>query len=130
MRFGLSADERIKSRKDFELVFSAGKTVISGNKKIRARFTVEESEKPVVKIAPAVNKKFGIAVWRNRVKRLLKESYRLNKEILAEISSRKNITIKIVFFPHGINEKNNKNLKLNDIMPGVIDAMIKIKKSI
>ena len=79
-----------------------------------------------VKIAPVVGKKLGNAVWRNRVKRLIKESYRLNKEILTEVSLRKSVLLKIIFSPNMLNEKENKILSYNEIMPHVVDIMTKI----
>ena len=97
-RYSLSANERIKSRKDFELIYSAGKSLHSADKKVKAIYIISpEEKKPGAKIASVVSKKVGIAVWRNRVKRLIKESYRLNKEILTGFCLQKNVLIKIVF---------------------------------
>ena len=127
-RYGLSSKERIKSRKDFEKIFSSGSTIYSSNKLIKAVYIVEkEDSNKGVRIAVAVGKRLGIAVWRNRIKRLIKESYRLNKEILLEICSKKNILLKIVFSPNFLNEKNNKNIVLTDLMPSVVDLMIKLR---
>jgi ribonuclease P protein component len=127
-RYGLSSKERIKSRKDFEKIFSSGSTIYSSSKLIKAVYIVEkEDSNKGVRIAVAVGKRLGIAVWRNRIKRLIKESYRLNKEILLEICSKKNILLKIVFSPNFLNEKNNKNIVLTDLMPSVVDLMIKLR---
>ena len=127
-RFGLSSEERIKSRKDFQKIYSSGKIFFSNQKIIKALFIIEENSKlPGVKIAAAVFKKAGSAVWRNRLKRLIRESYRLNKEILLGSAQEKKLLLKIVFSPNLLYQKKNKNLKLKTIMPEVVDIMLKIK---
>jgi len=131
-QFGLSSLERIKRKKDFELVYSSGRTVISQKKKLKAIFLFCELENPVIpaKFACAVSKKSGKAVWRNRVKRVLRESFRLNKEILAGFCSGSNLSLMVVFSPYFLNEKMNRIVSLNDLMPEVIDIMNKIKASV
>ena len=127
-RFGLSSEERIKSRKDFQQIYSSGKIFFSNHKNIKALFIIEENSKlPGVKIAAAVFKKAGNAVWRNRLKRLIKESYRLNKEIILSSAQEKKLLLKIIFSPNLLYQKKNKNLKLKIIMPEVVDIMQKIK---
>ena len=126
-RFSLSSHERIKKRKDFELIFSTGRFVYSSGKVLRAHYLIKkESDESGVRIAPVVGKKLGNAVWRNKVKRLIKESYRLNKEILTEISLRKSVLLKIVFSPNTLNQEKNKILSYKEITPHVVDIMTKI----
>ena len=130
-RFGLSAIERIKSRKDFVEIFSNGKTVFSTERKIKATYLIfNKSDKTGVVISAAVFKKTGRAVWRNRVKRLIKEAYRLHKNILKETVVEKSLLLKVVFSPNTLNEKKNKRLYLSDIMPGVKEIMLKLKDRI
>jgi ribonuclease P protein component len=125
--FSLSSKERIKKRNDFELIFSSGKVVYSSGKVFRAHYLAEQNaEDSGIKIAPVVSKKLGNAVWRNKVKRLIKESYRLNKEILTQISLRKNVLLKIVFSPNTLSENKNKILSYNNIMPHIFEIMTKI----
>lgn len=127
-QFGLSSTERIKSKKEFDSVYSSGETLFSSNQKLKAVFLIErETEQAVLKAAFAVSRKAGIAVWRNRVKRLCRESFRLNKHILKSVVDEKNFSVKIVFSPLSINERKNKTLSLEDIMPAVVDLMNKIK---
>jgi ribonuclease P protein component len=127
-QFGLSSTERIKSKKEFDSVYSSGETLFSSNQKLKAVFLIErETEQAVLKAAFAVSRKAGIAVWRNRVKRLCRESFRLNKHILNSIVDEKNISVKIVFSPFTINQRKNKVIFLEDIMPAVIDLLNKIK---
>ncbi len=127
-QFGLSNQERIKSKKDFDSVYSSGEILFSSNQKLKAVFLIErETEQAVLKAAFVVSRKAGIAVWRNRVKRLFRESFRLNKAILTTDVEEKRIRLKIVFSPNSINERRNKRISLKQIMPDVVDLMNKIK---
>jgi len=129
-KFGLSRNERIKSKKDFEKIFSEGETLFSSDKKIRALYILDHiPESAGIKIAAAVSKRNGTAVWRNRIKRLLKESFRLNKEILNKICIEKNITIKVVF-AFILTSKEMKTVGLKDVMPGVVEVMQKLQKKL
>ena len=126
-RFGLSANERIKSRKDFEEIFLNGKTVFSSDRKVKATYLIANKSKIAgVMISAAVFKKAGKAVWRNRAKRLIKESYRLNKKTLKEAVIEKGMLLKLVFSPNALNEKNKKRLYLADFMPGIKEIMLKL----
>ncbi len=127
-RFGLSRDERIKSRKDFENIYSVGRSLISVDKKIKLFYLLEkQSEQPGVKIAVAVGKKFGTAVWRNRFKRIIKNSFRLNKASLLNLCLHKKYLLKLVFSPLQINEKNNKKIYQGDVLSGVLEVLRKIE---
>jgi ribonuclease P protein component len=127
-QFGLSNRERIKSKKEFDSVYSSGEILFSSNQKLKAVFLIErETEQAVLKAAFAVSRRAGIAVWRNRVKRLFRESFRLNKQILKALVEEKHISLKIVFSPNHINERRNKKILLEEIMPDIVDLMNKIK---
>ncbi len=127
-QFGLSNQERIKSKKDFDSVYSSGEILFSSSQKLKAVFLIErEAEQAVIKAAFAVSRKAGIAVWRNRVKRLFRESFRLNKSILQKEVEEKKISLRIVFSPNLINERRNKKICLENILPDVVDLMNKIK---
>lgn len=127
-QFGLSSKERIKSKNEFDLVYSAGEILFSSSQKFKAVFFIQkESETSGIKTAFAVSRKSGIAVWRNRIKRLLRESYRLNKkEICSEVKLKK-MRVFIVFSPNTINQKNSRKIFLKEVMPEVIDLMNRIK---
>ena len=126
-RFGLSADERIKSRKDFEEIFLNGKTVYSSDKKVKATYLiVNKSNKAGVMISAAAFKKAGKAVWRNRARRLIKEAYRLNKTTIKETACEKGLLLKLVFSPYALNEKKNKKLYFADFLPGIKEIMLKL----
>jgi ribonuclease P protein component len=130
-KFGFSAREKIKSRKDFEEIFSKGTTLISSSKKIKAVYIIDQySNEPGIKTAFAINRKSGNAVWRNRIKRLLREAFRSNKHILIKKAENFSIFIRIIFSPYSINMRKNKNIYLSDIMPDVIDIMSRISMNV
>ena len=127
---GLSEKERIKSKKEFEIVYSAGKTIISPNRTLKAvMYSYENFDEPSVKVGFAVHKKAGKAFWRNRIKRLLRTAYRLNKKLITEIAVSKQKTVLVVFSLVKINQRNYNKIKLDDLQPDVID-LIKLIKNI
>lgn len=124
---GFSKSERIKSKNDFENVYSFGKIIHSADKKFKATyFFCTTTERGLIKAAFAVHKRAGKAVWRNRVKRLLRESFRLNKHFMYDSLNLSERKLFIVFSPSTINERNTSKIKLNDVMPAVIDLMNKL----
>ncbi|MFZ5948291.1 MAG: ribonuclease P protein component [Stygiobacter sp.] len=130
-QFGLSKKERIKSKKDFDFVFSNGEYIFSPNKTFKAVFCIKkETEEAVLQAAFAVSKKSGIAVWRNRVKRLMRESFRLNKNILLPLIVDKKALVQIIFSSNSISFKSNKKIFLKDVMPQIVDIMNQIKEKI
>ena len=127
-QFGLSSKERIKSKNEFDLVYSAGEILFSSSQKFKAVFFIQkESETSGIKTAFAVSIKSGIAVWRNRIKRLLRESYRLNKKAVYSEVELKKLRVFIVFSPNTINQKNSRKILLKEVMPEVIDLMNRVK---
>ncbi len=127
-QFGLSAKERIKSKNEFDLVYSAGEILFSSSQKLKAVFFIhKESETSGIKAAFAVSRKSGNAVWRNRVKRLFRESFRQNKQELKELVELKNVSLLIVFSPNMINQTNRKKIFLKEVLPEVVDLMNQVK---
>lgn len=127
-QFGLSAKERIKSKNEFDLVYSAGEIVFSSSQKFKAVFFIQrESETSGIKAAFAVSRKSGNAVWRNRVKRLFRESFRQNKTELKELVELNRVSLLIVFSPNMVNQKNRRKIFLKEILPEIVDLMNQIK---
>jgi len=128
--FSLTRNERVKKKRDFEKVYSSAKVLFSSDRLIKVHFLCVDSNLSGVKIAAAVSKKVGNAVWRNRVKRLVKETYRLNKTPLLEKVLNKNIQLLLVFSPNRLSESNKKKIYLSDVSPGVVELMNKIIQQI
>ncbi len=125
-RFGLSKHERIKRKNEFSRVYESGKIIYSNSRKLKAIFYLGKSESKNVKVAFGISKRAGNAVWRNRLRRLLKESYRLNKGILSDC----NRSLWIVFSPNIFNKKENPKLFLRDVKLDMIDLLQKLRDNI
>lgn len=66
---------RMKSKKSFQLVYAKGRTVVDA----MSVFYILPQEDDNVQIGLAVGKKLGCAVIRNRVKRLMREVFRIHQ---------------------------------------------------
>ena len=124
--FSISKKEIINTKNEFDQVFNSGKTIYSNSRKLKAIFYINKNAgSEGFKVAFAVHTKAGSAVWRNRVKRLLRESFRLNKGVLS--ASLKNVFLLVVFSLNTINQRNHIKIKLSDIVSDVIELMNKIR---
>ena len=124
--FSLTCNERVKKKRDFEKIYNFANVLFSSDRLIKVHFLCVDSNASGIKIAAAVSKKAGKAVWRNRVKRLIKESYRLNKKPLLEKVLEKKLQLLLVFAPNRLSEASNKKTCLQDVSPGVVELMNKI----
>ncbi|MEA1786589.1 ribonuclease P protein component [Arenibacter sp. GZD96] len=75
-------EEKLKSKKGIELLFSEGKSISSFPLKLIYIPTTTPQKAPVQTGVAVSKKRFKSAVTRNRIKRLLRESYRLHKHII------------------------------------------------
>ena len=128
--FSLARNERVKKKSDFEKIYSSAKVLFSSDRLIKVHFLFVDNGTPGIKIAAAVSKKSGKAVWRNRLKRLIKESYRINKNPLLEKVLNKSTQLLLVFSPNRLSEVSNKKIYLKDVSSGVVELMNKIIQQI
>ena len=95
--FGLSKQFRLKSRKQIDLLFTEGKSLNVFPLRVSYQFTTSD-EKSSVQAGFTVSKRhFKKAVDRNRIKRLMREAYRLQKNDLLELMRVKEKT-GLIFF--------------------------------
>lgn len=81
-------NERLKSRKTIDLLFSGGKTV--AQYPLRLVYAEVPDQEESLRIGVSVSKKhFKRAVDRNYYKRVLRESFRHNKPLLPQQNTRK-----------------------------------------
>ena len=96
----MAFDYRLKKEKDFNLVFKKGKRLFSSS------LTMIYFPSKEIKVGFAVSKKHGGSVVRNRIKRLLRESFRSFTPQLGK-------NFFFVFIPKVQNEYSLKNFKDN-----------------
>ena len=93
---GLPKYERICKENDIETLFGKGKSLSVYPFRVVFQFWRDESRPPTCRLLVSVSKKrFHHAFKRNRVKRLIRESWRKNKAPLYEICQRDNISVDV-----------------------------------
>lgn len=93
----MSKSERLYMQKRIDALFASGQSFIAYP--LRVVFSVRDlnTEEPVSIMVSVSKRKFKRAVKRNRVKRLVREAYRLNKEAFLSISEEQNKSIDVAF---------------------------------
>lgn len=80
--FKYPKEEKLKKENEITLLFAKGKWRSCGNLRIIILKNHPDLQNENVKLGVSVSKRyFKKAVYRNRVKRLLRECYRLNKDL-------------------------------------------------
>lgn len=82
VEFKFPKEQRLKSKKLIELLFSNGKSITVFPLKLIYLKTPLPAKVPLQVAVIAPKKHFKSAVKRNRIKRLLREAYRLNKAFI------------------------------------------------
>ena len=93
---GFPKYERICKENDIELLFDKGKGVSTYPYRMIYRFYRDEGRPVTCRLLVSVSKKrFHHAFKRNRVKRLIRESWRKNKAEVYEICQKDNISVDV-----------------------------------
>jgi len=92
--FKYPKDEKLKKDNEITLLFAKGKWRSCGNLRIIILKNHPDLHTENVKLGVSVSKRyFKKAVYRNRIKRLLRECYRLNKDLFKESFGEKTIAM-------------------------------------
>jgi ribonuclease P protein component len=78
-------------------LYASGKAFIVYPFRVVYAIVPEQQDVPVKVLVSAPKKRFKHAVDRNRLKRLMRESYRLNKIILVDVAAEKNLKLQLAF---------------------------------
>ena len=102
-RFTLGKNERLKSRKQIEQLFTDGKNFSLSPFRIYYRLMpiITDAQSNLQFGAGVSGKNFKRAVDRNRVKRLTREAYRVQKIQLQEILKQKGVQLNLFFIYTG-----------------------------
>lgn len=95
-RFGFGRKEKLKSRKQIEELFLNGKNFSVFPLRVTYQFL--PSGEPLVQVGVTAGKKhFKRAVDRNRIKRLIREAYRLGKQDLLQKAAERKQSASLFF---------------------------------
>ena len=121
--FSYNKFEKLKSRKQIELLFAQGKSISSFPVKV-FYLPVEHTPEHPVQVGVGVSaRNFKKAVDRNTIKRRMREAYRLHKLPLHEylMAEQKSVTVFILW----IDKQLPTTSALQDLMPVVLEKLIK-----
>jgi ribonuclease P protein component len=122
----LGKEERLKKRKVLESLFKDGKKISSGWMRIVWMESEESSDKFPLQVAFSVSKRyFKRAVDRNKLKRLMRETYRKNKEHIYSFLNENNLKCALVF----IYNKKEPESYLN-VEEKINQSLIRLEESI
>lgn len=120
--------EKIKNKNELEKIYKFGKTIFSSDRKLKANYLfTAQANQPIVNYAVAVSSKNGNSVWRNRFKRLVRESIEAEKFRISEIILIGDSNLSVIISPGAINQSNREKIFLQDIKPSVLELLVKIK---
>ena len=102
--FTLGRNERLKSRKQIEQLFNSGQRFVSPPFRVFYSFQAGRqtaSAHPLQAGFGASSRNFKTAVARNRIKRLAREAYRVQKKTLQDQLKEQNRTLSVFFIYTG-----------------------------
>lgn len=97
IQFTFKKNERITGKKRVEILFENGQSFIAYPLRVIFRTLPDKSESQVSVLISVPKKKVKLSVNRNKIKRLIREAYRLNKHKLNQIKENVGIDIAFVF---------------------------------
>lgn len=121
--FTYNKTEKLKSKKELDNLFANGKSFLVFPLKVFYSISDKLSEDNINLGVGVSKRNFKNAAERNRVKRLLREAYRLNKTNLHRTITNKQLSFFILFIDKTMPEKRNI---IDDKMIKVLDKLNKI----
>jgi len=125
MNQGLARAERLKSRKQISQLFSKNNSTFSYPFKL-VFSTPEPQNQAAVQLLISVSKRtFKLAVDRNRMKRLIRETYRKHKTPLTDLLNKREQSIRL-----GVLFVGKELMDYQQVEKGMIKALKKLEKEI
>jgi ribonuclease P protein component len=116
--------EKLKSRKLIEQVFSGGKAITAHPLRLIYQIPAEQMDVSLKVGVTVSSRNFKKAVDRNRIKRLMREAYRLNKTGISDHTSKTGLqlTLFIIYTDRTLPDFNTINDKMKVILTKLIKA--------
>lgn len=125
--YTFSKKERLNSKIDIQRLFKHGESFFSYPFKVYYHIDIAEANKAHAAVLFSVGKKqFKLAVDRNRVKRLCRESYRLNKQELINCLQTKETRLEVAFIYVGKSLPDFSDLESK--MKKILSQLVLIEK--
>lgn len=125
MKATFNKKERLKSKKEIELLFSEGKSISKYPVRLVYRKSTFEENIKIRTGVSASKRNFKKAVDRNCIKRLMRESYRKNKYIVPNTTHQ--FTFMFLFLGKEIPEYSLIESKIKGILQKFVEQEIKSK---
>lgn len=122
--FKFGKQEKLKSRKLIDQLFAEGKNISASPLRLVYIKPAVEMDATVKTGVSVSSRNFKKAVDRNRIKRLLREAYRLNKEALLQHlhSTQQQLAVFIIYTDRSLPEFSVINQKMQVILYKLIKA--------
>ena len=120
MEFTLNKNEKLKSKKLIERLFTDGISVSNFPLKLIFLEVDHDGIYPIKAGVSVSKRKFKSAVKRNRIKRLIREAYRKNKHVIYE-----NCTHKYIFMFLYIDENEQNYVFIEEKMINLLQKFLK-----
>ncbi len=118
---GLPKTEILRGRRKFQQLFEQDAVTLHA-RKVQLRFKIYTDAEKECLMGFIVKKKLGAAVKRNRIRRRLKEAYRLNRHGFPELVQSLNISF------HGVLMAKTIDLDFNQAQQNVIELLDKARR--
>jgi ribonuclease P protein component len=109
-------------------VISSGKTLVV--RPVRLFYVVDRSSPPTMNVGFTVSRGIRGSVRRNRIKRLLRESYRLQKQPLLRAIQDHGTAVQGVLMFVGPNPEKSTLLRLEDVREQVGELLDRLAKAV
>jgi len=125
--FTYNKKEKLKSRKQLEALFSKGNTFLQFPVKVFYMLPQTSQDNIVKAGVGASSRQFKKAVQRNRIKRLLREAYRLNKQPLHQFLQVHNrqLVVFLLYIDKQMPQKNSLAAKMPVVLERLMNELSK-----
>ncbi|MBC7948412.1 MAG: ribonuclease P protein component [Chitinophagaceae bacterium] len=126
-QFTLGKTERLKSRKSIEQIFAVGKKLVTGSFRVLYVLNSDVLTPSLAFGAGVSSKHFKKAVDRNRVKRLMREAWRLQKSDLEEMirSQKQSMHVFCIYTGKALPDYKEVFEKLTDVISKLVKVCVK-----